>query len=247
VCELQRRGQLAGPVPLIFDIARIDRPSSHRYTASSLRQLVEQLQLPESALRRGIQRANALRGHFGDLRRERIAPGSRYERLVRASLFADVGPLMSAWEPANSGSARGRVVLAGSSPPDDRIHELIEACGWHVAAELCDRNLERLGGPVEAAGSDPVQAIAQGWLRQVFLGRDTKVEERLRTVLHEARADAAVLWFARDDEALAWQVPRLRRVLEGSGVPHVVLTAADWALDEEAAGRIRTFLDGLSA
>ncbi len=246
VCELQRRGKLSGPTPLIFDIARIDRPSSHRYTAEALRRLARRLQLTDESLRAGIQRANALREAFSGLRRARRAPGSLYEKLVRASLFGDVGPVVAALGRQAPASGRRRVVLAGSSPPDERIHELIEARGWQVAAEFCDRNLDRLGGVVENCDADPVQAIAQSWLRHTFLARDLAIPgERLQALLRETQADAAVLWLTREDEALAGQRPRLRRALAYAGIPFVALSAADWNFADGAAQDIQAFLDGL--
>jgi hypothetical protein len=158
VCELQRCGKLSGPKPLIFDIARIDRPSSHRYSAESLRTLTRQLQITDESLTTGIQRANDLRGMFSRMRQARLARGSLYEKIVRASLFADVAPVVAALARECVGSIRGRLVLAGSSPPDERIHQAIESSGWLVAGELYDRNLERLGGAVQVDAADPVRA-----------------------------------------------------------------------------------------
>ena len=155
VCELQRCGKLAGPRPLIFDIAHIDRPSSHRYTEAALRELAQQLRLTDPQLRTGIARANALRALFSDLRRSRRAAGSVYEKIVRASLFADVAPAISALNGNGPPQERRRVVLGGSSPPDQRIHQLIESSGGFVAGEFYDRNLERLGGAVEGTAADP--------------------------------------------------------------------------------------------
>jgi len=245
VCELQRCGKLAGPAPLIFDIARINRPSSHRYTEEALRTLARRLRLSDESLSAGVERANALRVAFATLRQARRAPGSLYEKLVRASLYADVRPVIAALEQQSLPSVRGRVVLAGSSPPDARIHRLIESCGWLIAEEFYDRNLERLGGTVEAAAADPVRAISHNWLRQTFLGRDLKApEQRLQNLVRETHAQAAILWFARDDEALAWQVPRLGRALAAASIPCLVLSARDWDFADGAAQDIQTFLEG---
>ena len=245
VCELQRRGMLAGPRPLIFDIARIDRPSSRRYTAAALQQLAQQLRLTPAQLSAGIERANALRALFEHLRATARTEGSVYERIVRASLFADVGPALGLLERDRLTKQGCRVVLGGSSPPDERIHQRIAASGGIVAAEFYDRNLERLGSPV-APGADPVSAISQNWLRQTFLGRDLKApEQRLQALVEQTRSQAAILWFARDDEALAWQVPRLRRSLEAAKTPCLVLTARDWDFADGAAEVMQSFVEGL--
>jgi hypothetical protein len=246
VCELQRCGKLAGPRPLIFDIARIDRLSSRRYTESALRQLAHQLQLSDELLSAGIARANALRQLFGEMRHRRRTEGSVYEKIVRASLFADVGPAIGLLNTHSAPGDRRPVVLGGSSPPDQRIHQFIEANGGFVAAEFYDRNLERLGGTVQNSPTDPVSAISQGWLRQTFLGRDLKApEQRLQALVAETQAQACILWFAREDEALAWQVPRLRSALEAANRPCLVLSARDWDFADGAAEAMQTFLAGL--
>jgi hypothetical protein len=247
VCELQRCGKLAGPQPLIFDIARIDRPSSHRYTEAALRQLAQQLRLTDELLNQGIARANALRAMFGELRQRRRAPGSVYEKIVRVSLFANVGHARDALNAPDLPDDGRRVVLGGSSPPDGRIHQWLESCGARVCGEFYDRNLERLGDAVQEGGIDPVSAIARSWLQYTFLGRDRKAAgERLQALVRETQAQAVVLWFAREDEALAWQVPRLRRGLEAANIPALILTARDWNFADGAAAAMQTFLEGLT-
>jgi hypothetical protein len=247
VCELQRCGKLAGPRPLIFDIARIDRPSSHRYTEAALRHLTQQLRLTDELLNHGITRANVLRAMFSELRQRRRAPGSVYEKIVRASLFADVERAREVLNGQDLPHDRHRVVLGGSSPPDQRIHQLLEACGAWVSGEFYDRNLERLGETVQEGAIDPVSGIAQGWLQHTFLGRDRKApEERLLALVRETQAQAVVLWFAREDEGLAWQVPRLRRGLQAANIPALILTARDWNFTDGAALAMQTFLEGLA-
>ena len=168
------------------------------------------------------------------------------EKIVRASLFADVAPVMGALNGHHPPHDRRRVVLGGSSPPDERIHQLIESSGGFVAGEFYDRNLERLGEEVSGAAADPVSAIAQGWLRQTFLGRDLQAPEtRLQALVAQTQSQGALLWFARDDEALAWQVPRLRRALEAAHIPCLVLSARDWDFADGAAQAMQTFLEGL--
>ncbi|HEY6458369.1 MAG TPA: 2-hydroxyacyl-CoA dehydratase family protein [Steroidobacteraceae bacterium] len=246
VCELQRCGKLDGPRPLIFDIARIDRPASHRYTEAALRQLAQQLRLTDERLNHGITRANAARAMFRQMRQRRRAPGSVYEQIVRASLFADIERARDLLNEHDLPHDRRRIVLGGSSPPDQRIHQLLEACGACVTGEFYDRNLERLGETVPEGGIDPVSAIARGWLQHTFLGRDRHApEQRLLALVRATQAQAVVLWFAREDEALAWQVPRLRRGLEAASIPALILTARDWDFADGAAQAMQTFLAGL--
>ena len=245
VCELQRLGKLAGPRPRIFDIARIERASSQRYTESALRALATELQLSSEQLRDGIVRANELRALFAQWRVANRSSGSRYERLVRASLYADVRPLGAGWEEAPP-AFRGRLLLAGSSPPDDRIHRCVESRGWLVAQEYYGRDLCRLGEPVDPAAADPIAAIARGWLRQRFLIRDAAHSAaRLLERVSAARADAVLLWCAREDEALVWQVPALKRALQERGIASLILGARSWDFEDGAAEEVQAFLEGL--
>ena len=50
VCELQRRGFIAGPQAVIFDIALVDRPSSLARTGSKVRELAALLAVDEAAI-----------------------------------------------------------------------------------------------------------------------------------------------------------------------------------------------------
>ncbi|MEY2926818.1 MAG: hypothetical protein RL367_1295 [Pseudomonadota bacterium] len=61
VCELRARGLIGGPEPLIFDVARIRRPTSLARTIRGVRHLAEQLGLDDAALERGIGAVNAQR------------------------------------------------------------------------------------------------------------------------------------------------------------------------------------------
>ena len=50
ICELQRREIVGGPRPIIFDVAKILRPSSEQHTIASVRRLAEELELDDVAL-----------------------------------------------------------------------------------------------------------------------------------------------------------------------------------------------------
>ncbi|AKH41508.1 hypothetical protein FHS61_001996 [Altererythrobacter atlanticus] len=60
-CELQRRGLLGGPRPLIFDIAKIPRPASLDRTVTQVRELMRFLEVTEDALEEAIVRNNRQR------------------------------------------------------------------------------------------------------------------------------------------------------------------------------------------
>ncbi|WP_284734495.1 2-hydroxyacyl-CoA dehydratase family protein [Sphingosinicella terrae] len=243
VCELQRRGQLGGPEPLIFDVARIERPTSVVRTTEAVRKLAAALGLGDDALRQGIDRANRRRALFRDLEARRSGPGSRHERFARATLFAPVEPLPPTDEPP----AGGRVLLAGSAPPDDRLHLAVEAAGWTVVREVYDRAPGRLAEPeVPADADDPAAAIgaqvhASPWSARSFVDRAAF----LRGEAGRAAADAVILWLVSEEEGLVWHVPNQRRALEAAGLPHLSLANRRWDAADGAADEIRHFLEGL--
>jgi hypothetical protein len=61
ICELQRRGLVAGPEPLILDIAKIPRQSSVERTVFAVRTLGTRLGVDAELLSRGIAECNRLR------------------------------------------------------------------------------------------------------------------------------------------------------------------------------------------
>ena len=246
VCELQRRGRLRGPRPLVFDVARIPRESSRRHTESALRKLLDELEIDAARLTMGIERANELRNLFSLIRMTRRGYGHIYERIARASLFGDISGLLKGWSPEGSGKPVGTVVLLGSSPPDDCLHRAVESGGWTVVDEYYERSLRRLGPEVAVDAQDVTEAVARQWLCQSFGKRDfTDPVLSGPEAIQAGMADAAILWLARDDEALAWRVPAQRAALQAGGLPTLVLTARSWNADDGAVEEIQSFLRGL--
>jgi len=247
ICELQRQGRIGGPRPLVFDVARIERESSRRYTANALRDLAGRLEIDEAALRRGVRQANEWRRLFAFIQAQRRGLGSFYERLVRASLYADPRVLLQGWNPEVPDRSCGAIVLAGSTPPDDRIQLAIEQAGWTVCEELYDRGLRRLGAEVDEAAQDLPRAIAERWLAHHFTSSDWSdpAAELIGTV-RRTRASAAIVWCTREDEALAWRVAAQRTALQQAGIPALVLVARSWTFDDGADKEIKSFLGGLA-
>jgi len=61
VSELRRRGLLAGLEPIVFDVARIERPTSETHSIASVRRLAERLGVSDKALEQGIRETNTRR------------------------------------------------------------------------------------------------------------------------------------------------------------------------------------------
>lgn len=244
--ELQRRGIVTGPKPLIFDSANIPRDSSIRYTSTAIGNLLRELGIAESALPAGIERANYHRKVFADLETARVAAGHIYENISRASLFCDLAAALEQANLPHVDSAR-RMLLAGSAPPDDTMHRAAEEIGWNIVGETHQRVCLRHGPVIRNYAKDPATAIAQQSNRCPYGPRS--FSERANFLLSEVqrtRAEAVVLWLTEEDESLAWHVPSQRDLLAKHDIPLLILTRQHWDGSDAADDAIKTFLQELS-
>ncbi len=242
VCELQRRGALRGPTPHVFDIALLPRESSAARTVTAIEALARALGVEPGALPGGIERANALRRALDALQQRRAANGPQHERIGRAALWSDATQWFDHTAVPTAPAQGPRVLLAGSVPPDDRLHGAVEDGGACVVAEAHVHGLARLGPEVSSAESSAEVAIARQ-LRHASISPRAILDRAAWLVaeVRRARAAAVVLWLTREDEALAWHVPAQRAALAAAGIPALILPAADWAGEDGALERIAAF------
>lgn len=247
VRELRQRGLLGGPAPLIFDVALLPRESSVAHTAAAVGSLARALGAQPRALLEGIERANALRRSLDDVQRRRAGHGPLYERLGRAALWSDPTEWLASLVLPSDAPGAARVLLAGSVPPDERVHDAVEAGGASVVAEAHVHGLGRLGPPVVVAEEVPERAVARQ-LMQASVGPRAVLDRAawLVTQAEAARAAAVLLWLTREDEAFAWQLPAQRQALAAAGIPALVLPAARWQADDGTLATIATFCRGLA-
>lgn len=242
ICELQRQGLAAGPTPLIFDVAHVKRPTSLAHTVASVRMLAQRLEIGDDALWAGIDVANRRRRLLAAVEAERDGPGSYYERIARASLFRDIDDSLSGIKHPG-GDAEGRVLLAGSAPPDDRVHRAVEETGWTVVGEFHDRVLGRLGPVIDRREGDPAARIgAQAHYLSVgprVFGDQTGA---LLQDVRRTRADAVILWLIEQDEARLWRVPEEKAALEEAQIPTLILTRRRWDAADGTADEVAQFL-----
>jgi len=242
VRELRQRGKLSGPEPRIFDIALAPRDSSLAHTEAAVVELMARLQVGADSLPGGVERANQLRRTVASIERARSSDGPWHERLWRAALWSDPTRWIDDVVPPVQTGARPRVLLAGSTPADGRLHEAVEAGGASVVAEAHALAPVWLG-PEIALDEAPGAPLIARHLRhgsigpRAFLDRAAWLASRAQAV----RADAVVLWLTREDEALAWAVPAQRRVLAEAGIPTLVLSAARWQADDGTLDTISGF------
>lgn len=210
LCELQRRGLVAGPEPLILDVARIPRPGGEQRCTDAVTDLAARLSVEPAAVSRAIAEANA------------------------------------ALPAAPAAEGRRSCLLAGTLPPDDRLHRLIENAGWHAAgqtmADAWGRQQSRIDdhpdGPFAALGRHIHHARTGA---RSFHDRRAALTQRVA----DAAARAAILWYAEEDEAEVWNLPAQRDTLAQAGVPTLILTRRGWRADDGVAREIAQFLQEL--
>lgn len=253
LCELRRRGEARGPVPLIFDIAKIPRPSSLAHSLAATRALAEALSSDFGRLPAAIAMRDRRRLLFQRLdllrRSDRAPPGYDCERLLR---LADAIPAerfdgeLDAWLSGEFPRHEGpRMLLIGSTPPDARLHEAVAQAGGCIVAEMDDGGTDQLG-PLIGAPADPLAALAHhyhslGFGPRAFDDRGA----RLTTRLTRSSAGAVISWLIEEDEASAWQVPAMTAVLAEARIPVLSMTRRRWDGRDGALEDIATFTLGL--
>ena len=175
ICELRTRGLLAGPEPVIFDVARIDRSHSEARCIESVRQLAERLGVSDAAL--------------------------------EAAIAASIGPAAKPSE--------GRVcLLGGTPPPDDRLHRAVAAAGWLAVGKTLAESWQGDSAAAQAGTSDPCATLGKR-LHASISGVRSFADRGAALVASASTcgAQAAVLWFAEEDEAEVWSLPAQRRAI----------------------------------
>ncbi len=228
LCELQRRGICAGPRPLLYDIAGLDRPMSSEHTLDSTQLLAAQLGSASGNLAAAVDRVR---------RRAELAQAVSAQRRATDPL-----PGSAAWslefaggcdwresfdEAARDWLARAarlpaptRVLLAGDPPPDDQLHRAIEACGASAVLELTEA-----GGANPDACGDALASIAAEARRLESPALAMRRNPRwLADSAREHRADAVIVWLSEEDEALPWEIARQMQALRDAGMPALLLT-----------------------
>ncbi len=143
----------------------------------------------------------------------------------------------------------GRVcLLAGTAPPDRRLHDMVTAAGWTACGPTLSDCWRDPGGLVEEGTGRPAEAIGQQ-LHDTQNGPRGFYDSAARLVQHatDARSSAVILWYTEEEEALVWHLPKQRDVLEKAGIPLLALTRRDWAARDGVDRDIQDFLKGLTA
>jgi hypothetical protein len=245
VRALQSRGRLGGPTAHLLDIALVPRASSIAHTATAIESLARDLRIEASAWPGAFARGRRLRERWASLHARRDS-GEPHARLARAALWSDATRWIDSVElPVQP--PRPRVLLAGSMPPDERLHRAAERGGASIIDELHWAGPGRFGAPCDDTDEAPAMRVASQLHRcasgpRAFVDRAAQVVSRAQ----QARAAAVIIWLTREDEALAWQLPAQQRALQGAGVPVLALPAAHWAATDTALQDITRFCAGVA-
>jgi hypothetical protein len=129
VCELQRRGIVGGPQPLILDIAKIPRDASLFRTTDRIRDLARMLGVDSAALLPAIEACNLEREASSSVQWENACllcgtppPDRRLHRVIEGAGFAPVGQtLEQTW------STLGPRVQLGRRDPFEAIGEQVHS------------------------------------------------------------------------------------------------------------------------
>jgi benzoyl-CoA reductase/2-hydroxyglutaryl-CoA dehydratase subunit BcrC/BadD/HgdB len=251
LCELQRRGLCAGPTPLLFDVANISRESSFEHTLVSTRLLARRLGATDAGLAQAVTRVahrEALLQRLTALQlAERPLTGSAAQRALRAAEhdYSDgFEHALARWLDQVPRSAPGaRLLLAGSAPPDDRLHRAVEAAGATIVRDCTET--ERASIPA-ADGGDSLTSIASRHHlgrspAQHMLGSRTWLVEQARA----ARADGVLLWLIEEDEALPWEAAAQAAALHGAGIRALTLTRQRWLAEPSVLDTLADFVRAL--
>ncbi len=207
--------------------------------------MAEVFEIGDEQIRDGIEAANRRRRIFADLSAARGSPGALYERIARATLFADLDDVLV--EHTDQGAVEGgRVLLAGTAPPNDRLHKTIDESGWAVTAEANDRSFGRVGPLIDMAIEDPLEAV--GHHAHSLASGARSFADHAQSIVDTAliaTVDAVVIWLIEEDEASTWLIPEQRAALDAAGIPHFVATRRRWAADDGIDGEVATFLEGV--
>ena len=233
--ELRRQGIARGPEPLIFDLAKIPRDTSRQHSRSAVQSLALQIGARAEALPQAIAQRNRRRELNAAAAAARFngasgGRGSIMDRLFRAADFCDADVFdsqrfaldwLKAGEPrwaAARANGQPRLLLAGSAPPDERLHLAVEAAGGNVVAELGDhpsRNVAEPMIPVNASFAEVADHYQESVLGpRAFVNRATEMSS------HAKRGGivGVINWLLEEEDALTWDLPAQTSALAAAGI-----------------------------
>jgi benzoyl-CoA reductase/2-hydroxyglutaryl-CoA dehydratase subunit BcrC/BadD/HgdB len=251
--ELRTRQFPEAPAPLIFDLAKIPRDSSKLHSRLAAQRLAQEIGVMSSALPGAIRQRNRRRELFDRaMRMRRLEAGIRGSMMDRAFRSADLCDAdefdrdFGEWltQAASPGSGP-RLLLIGSSPPDERLHVAVEEGGGNVVGEG-DAYPSRSVGPPLISAEDSLDAIADHYhalqvSTRAFIDRASTVSNLAANVA----ADGVIIWLLEEEDALIWDLPAEMSALRASGVATLRLVRRRWDFSDGALEEVKSFTRGL--
>lgn len=245
LCELQRRGICGGPKPLMYDIAGCNRASSLAHTIASTRQLARELGTSVDALTRATQRVRERAELIAAVIHSTLTPGpargSFTQGLVRAAdrdWSVRFDQTLRAQDPSPARADAARLMLIGTTPPDESMHEAAERSGANIVATLnaATPHLSVHG----ASDGDAFEQIARR-CRAHSWREKLQSPEAFADHATELRVAGVILWIVTEDAGLAWASPRIERALHARGISVLPLTMQQWSVAAETLDAIAAF------
>jgi benzoyl-CoA reductase/2-hydroxyglutaryl-CoA dehydratase subunit BcrC/BadD/HgdB len=241
--EVYRLGRGPRFPPLhIFDLMQSQREAVRAYNWGRFEALIARLErlageeITERRLRQAIALTNAVRGlqrRLLDLRWQRalsgadalVALGAGYFMAAEDALAALEDYLSSlAPEPALQG--RPRLLIITAEPlSHPRLHQALEAAGGLVVAEDDWWGSRAPGADIPLAGSAREAVFQKYWLNTASPGVYPAAAREAWLTQHALRPelDGVIFYLPPSDHQLGWDYPRLKRWLEASEKPSLVL------------------------
>jgi hypothetical protein len=246
LCELQRRELCAGPRPLLYDIAACTRESSLTHTITSTRQLANELGVSDDSLMRSVERVrerNELLMATADATiRKPAARGSFTQQMLRDAdrdWSADFDrTLRNSHDSAPPRADATALMLFGSTPADEQLHESAERAGANIIATLNPSAPYRIDEPtMEGDAFDQIarRCRAHPW-RNMLQSPEVFVAKAVKSGVA-----GVILWVVAEDTGLAWVYPRVERALRERGIPVLPLTMQKWNVPRETLDAIASF------
>jgi 2-hydroxyglutaryl-CoA dehydratase, D-component len=248
--ELRSQGLVKGPEPLIFDLAKIPRDTSRAHSRSSAESLASQIGVRADALPQAIAQRNRRRELIATAAAARMrgaanCRGSAMDRIFRAADYCEAEIFdaeFAAWLPkAEAPDDRPRLLLAGSAPPDERLHLAVEAAGGNVVAELGDHVSRSVASPMIpvngsfAAIADHYQASVLG--PRAFVNRAVEISSLAR----RGAIVGVINWLLEEEDALIWDLPAQTAALAAAGVALLPLSRRRWDASDGVLEEIAHF------
>jgi hypothetical protein len=209
-----------------------------------------QIGVLEQALPKGIAQRNRRRELVSAAASSRMNGGTRntgsvMERIFRAAGFCDADTFDAAFakwlQYPDSDAAAPRIMLAGTSPPDERLHLAVEAGGGNVVAEFGDHVSCSVAPPlIPADGS--FAAIADHYHlstagSRAFVNRAVDAVRLAKQV----RAAGVIIWLLEEEDALIWDLPAQVAALSAAGIACLALVRRRWDGNDGALEEIKKF------